>query len=283
MLWRSSLQFLHYNLQSKSKFMEHVGVASWFRRLCNAQSDFAAKERIVWVDIEGVPLNAWTRSTFQKISSKWGELVELEDGYADPLLQGNLNLFDSVGRARSNSRGIEEAENSVDRVSLKVLVMGLRYQGRRSNCRFLEEMITVVSKPKWGFSIGKVAFPLISAICLDRHLSDHRPILLKEVFSDFGPTPFRFYHSWLELPGFDDLVSKSWNSFTLDDSNDVQTAFLPNRQILDGPFIINEILARCKLKKQQAMIFKVDFAKAYDSVRWDYLDDVLISLVSCRS
>ncbi|GKE74675.1 hypothetical protein Tco_1536716, partial [Tanacetum coccineum] len=67
--------------KSKSKFMEHVGVASWFRRLCNAQSDFAAKERIVWVDIEGVPLNAWTRSTFQKISSKWGELVELEDGY----------------------------------------------------------------------------------------------------------------------------------------------------------------------------------------------------------
>nr|GEY07853.1 RNA-directed DNA polymerase, eukaryota, reverse transcriptase zinc-binding domain protein [Tanacetum cinerariifolium] len=59
--------------------------------------------------------------------------------------------------------------------------------------------------------------------------------------------------------------------------SDVQTAFLPNRQILDGPFIINEILARCKLKKQQAMIFKVDFAKAYDSIRWDFLDDVLIS------
>ncbi|GJR96169.1 RNA-directed DNA polymerase, eukaryota, nucleotide-binding alpha-beta plait domain protein [Tanacetum coccineum] len=71
--------------KSKSKFMEHVGVASWFRRLCNAQSDFAAKERIVWVDIEGVPLNAWTRSTFQKISSKWGELVELEDGRKDAL------------------------------------------------------------------------------------------------------------------------------------------------------------------------------------------------------
>ncbi|GKA56581.1 RNA-directed DNA polymerase, eukaryota [Tanacetum coccineum] len=55
----------------------------------------------------------------------------------------------------------------------------------------------------------------------------------------------------------------------------LQTAFLPNRQILDGPFIINEILARCKHKNQQAMFFKVDFAKAYDSIRWDYLDDVL--------
>nr|GFA00566.1 RNA-directed DNA polymerase, eukaryota [Tanacetum cinerariifolium] len=43
------------------------------------------------------------------------------------------------------------------------------------------------------------------------------------------------------------------------------TAFLHNKQILDGPFIINEILARCKLKKQQAMIFKVDFAMALSS------------------
>nr|GFA97241.1 hypothetical protein [Tanacetum cinerariifolium] len=255
------------------------------------------------------------------------------------------------------------------------------------------------------------SFPHISAICLDRHLLDHRPILPREVISEFGPTPFRFYHSWLGLPGFDDLVTKSWNSFVLDDSNgvmvdgnwiddpdlvksefrshftdrfqdpgsrrgslkflfpnhlsndqildlespiskeeirtavwgcgvdkspgpddfaigcnssfvalilkvldpkvvsdyhlisligslykvvtkilatrlslvildlisDVQTTFLPNRQILDGPFIINEILARCKLKKQQAMIFKVNFAKVYDSIRRDFLDDVLIS------
>ncbi|GJV74546.1 RNA-directed DNA polymerase, eukaryota [Tanacetum coccineum] len=56
---------------------------------------------------------------------------------------------------------------------------------------------------------------------------------------------------------------------------DVQTAFLPNRQILDGPFIVNEVLSWCKFKQKQAMVFKVDFAKAYDSVRWDFLDDVL--------
>ncbi|GJW02387.1 RNA-directed DNA polymerase, eukaryota, partial [Tanacetum coccineum] len=59
--------------------------------------------------------------------------------------------------------------------------------------------------------------------------------------------------------------------------SDVQTAFLPNRQILDGPFIINELLARCHQKNQRAMVFKVDFAKAYDSIRWDYLEDVLKS------
>ncbi|GJY42653.1 RNA-directed DNA polymerase, eukaryota, nucleotide-binding alpha-beta plait domain protein [Tanacetum coccineum] len=45
---------------TKEKFMKHVGVASWFTRLCNAQSDFVSNERIVWVDIEGVPLHAWS-------------------------------------------------------------------------------------------------------------------------------------------------------------------------------------------------------------------------------
>nr|GFB07172.1 RNA-directed DNA polymerase, eukaryota [Tanacetum cinerariifolium] len=33
-------------------------------------------------------------------------------------------------------------------------------------------------------------FPHISAICLDRHLSDHRPILLRDVIVNYGATPF---------------------------------------------------------------------------------------------
>ncbi|GJY48474.1 RNA-directed DNA polymerase, eukaryota [Tanacetum coccineum] len=48
--------------------------------------------------------------------------------------------------------------------------------------------------------------------------------------------------------------------------SDVQSAFIAERQILDGPFILNEVLQWCKVKKKQALIFKVDFEKAYDSV-----------------
>ncbi|GJR63244.1 RNA-directed DNA polymerase, eukaryota, reverse transcriptase zinc-binding domain protein [Tanacetum coccineum] len=48
-----------------------------------------------------------------------------------------------------------------------------------------------------------------------------------------------------------------------------------DRQILDGPFILNEVLQWCRKKRKHALIFKVDFEKAYDSVRWDFLDDVL--------
>nr|GEY52461.1 RNA-directed DNA polymerase, eukaryota [Tanacetum cinerariifolium] len=46
---------------------------------------------------------------------------------------------------------------------------------------------------------------------------------------------------------------------------DIQSAFVANRQILDGPFILNELLAWCKRKKNQAVIFKVDFSKAVTS------------------
>nr|GEX81064.1 RNA-directed DNA polymerase, eukaryota, reverse transcriptase zinc-binding domain protein [Tanacetum cinerariifolium] len=56
--------------------------------------------------------------------------------------------------------------------------------------------------------------------------------------------------------------------------NEVQSAFVADRQILDGPFILNELFQWCKSKKKHSFIFKVDFEKAYDPVRWDYLDDV---------
>ncbi|GJU20617.1 RNA-directed DNA polymerase, eukaryota, reverse transcriptase zinc-binding domain protein [Tanacetum coccineum] len=267
--------------------------------------------------------------------------------------------------------------------------------------------------------------PNISSITLDRYLSDHRPILMRESHHDYGPSPFRFFHYWFELEGFDTFVKQTWNdaqiespilvkneflsyfacrfnkppdyrlhidldfpdklsleqqmvlkievtreeikkavwdcgvdkspgpdgytfgfyrrywTFLEDDvveavlyffnhgqflksSNssfitlipntqeakmmkdfrpitligslykiiakilanrlvvvledlvfDVQSAFVAKRQILDGLFILNELFKWCKMKKKHTMIFKVDFEKAYDSVRWDYFDDVL--------
>ncbi|GJX69578.1 RNA-directed DNA polymerase, eukaryota, reverse transcriptase zinc-binding domain protein [Tanacetum coccineum] len=63
---------------------------------------------------------------------------------------------------------------------------------------------------KWGSKMSKLdrflvseiffdTFPHTSGLILEKGRSYHRPILLKQHMVDFGPTPFRFFHSWLEL------------------------------------------------------------------------------------
>ncbi|GJS21343.1 RNA-directed DNA polymerase, eukaryota [Tanacetum coccineum] len=54
--------------------------------------------------------------------------------------------------------------------------------------------------------------PNIKAVTLERFLSDHRPILLKENGYDYGPTPFRFFHHWLEMDGFNTFVENTWKN-----------------------------------------------------------------------
>nr|GFA84501.1 RNA-directed DNA polymerase, eukaryota [Tanacetum cinerariifolium] len=193
------------------------------------------------------------------------------------------------------------------------------------------------------------SLPSISYTSLDRFLSYHRSIIMREAHFDYGPIPFMFFHYWFELDDFDKmmiwkrrcltrrlkgrfrivvlikhpgqmvlhlvsiddigtllvtmLLMLSNGFFCLERSrkevtrlfitlipkvlanrlvtvldyivDEIQSAFETDRQILDGPFILNDILYWCKNKKKQYMIFKVDFEKAYDSVRRDFIDDIL--------
>ena len=54
------------------------------------------------------------------------------------------------------------------------------------------------------------ALPDIHITALDRLWSDHNPILLHVNKSDFGPTPFKLYNSWLLRDSFDDLIKSEW-------------------------------------------------------------------------
>ncbi|GKC63932.1 RNA-directed DNA polymerase, eukaryota, reverse transcriptase zinc-binding domain protein [Tanacetum coccineum] len=59
-----------------------------------------------------------------------------------------------------------------------------------------------------------------------------------------------------------------------------QLAFIKGRNILDGPLILNEVMAWYRKRKKDLMVFKVDFEKAFDSLRWDYLDLIMVNLVN---
>ena len=54
-----------------------------------------------------------------------------------------------------------------------------------------------------------------------------------------------------------------------------QSAFIAGRQILDTSLIANEVISFLKEKKMKALIFKVDFAKAFDSVNWNFLLSIM--------
>jgi hypothetical protein len=57
--------------------------------------------------------------------------------------------------------------------------------------------------------------------------------------------------------------------------SEAQTAFVRDRQILDGILIANEVVDEARKYKKELLLFKGDFEKAYDSVDWGYLDAVL--------
>ncbi|GJT08236.1 RNA-directed DNA polymerase, eukaryota [Tanacetum coccineum] len=49
----------------------------------------------------------------------------------------------------------------------------------------------------------------IRALCLDKHLSYHRPILMREMNVDYGLTPFRLFHSWFNKKALKTSI-KQW-------------------------------------------------------------------------
>lgn len=62
--------------------------------------------------------------------------------------------------------------------------------------------------------------------------------------------------------------------------SDNQCAFIKQRQIFDGILIANELIHSVKRKEGRcdSLIFKLDFSKAYDYVRWDFLNEVLVKM-----
>jgi len=50
-----------------------------------------------------------------------------------------------------------------------------------------------------------------------------------------------------------------------------QSAFIEGRGLLDSVLITNEVLEDYKRKRKRCIFFKVDYEKAYDSVKWDFI------------
>ena len=56
-----------------------------------------------------------------------------------------------------------------------------------------------------------------------------------------------------------------------------QSAFIKGRFILDGVLCLHEIVHDLRTKGTKVVVLKLDFEKAYDSVSWNFLRQVLLA------
>nr|GEV43913.1 hypothetical protein [Tanacetum cinerariifolium] len=70
-------------------------------------------------------------------------------------------------------------------------------------------MTNLIDLPLGGYSYTWAQKTATKMSKLDRFL----------ISKDYGPTPFRMFHSWFKMEGFDKLLEKSWKSMNLIESN----------------------------------------------------------------
>ncbi|XP_022024281.1 uncharacterized protein LOC110924594 [Helianthus annuus] len=70
----------------------------------------------------------------------------------------------------------------------------------------------------------KEQWPNASVTALDRIASDHRPIVLSTVQSDFGHIRFRFFNSWFEYPSFMEYMLQKCAVFSFSGPDDLALA-----------------------------------------------------------
>ncbi|GJR57763.1 hypothetical protein Tco_1499925 [Tanacetum coccineum] len=103
--------------------------------------------------------------------------------------------------------------------------------------------------------------PAMSGLILARHLSDHRPIILRDCDVDYGPIPFKTFHSWFNIEGFEQLVKDSWHNDVVVDLNDM--SYLKKKfQMLKKKIKIwaqqNRVKANVKRKEIQENLQNID-------------------------
>ncbi|GJZ34065.1 zinc finger CCCH domain-containing protein 19 [Tanacetum coccineum] len=54
--------------------------------------NFIPDERMIWIEIDGLPLNAWTTNAFKKIAGNWGETVFVDEDADENIANGRVRV-----------------------------------------------------------------------------------------------------------------------------------------------------------------------------------------------
>ncbi|GJT27996.1 hypothetical protein Tco_0908271 [Tanacetum coccineum] len=227
---------------SCSKFQENSTMKNLYSSIKTPLPSFKVAELMIWIEISGLPLCAWGLNAFKKVASLFGKFRFSKDEESTAMssrrvcistrsykqvsikiiVEVNGKMIDvqvheiveeeviKVGDTSDLSRppGFEHMKRS----SSSTILIGLPIGGRCYT--WMNKESTKIRKlDRFLFFEGILeVIPDIRVKAIDRMWSDHTPILLYVMKSDFGPTPFNFYNSWLNRDGFDDLIKSTWST-----------------------------------------------------------------------
>ncbi|KAF5810041.1 putative RNA-directed DNA polymerase [Helianthus annuus] len=161
----------------------------------------AVSRRAVWLEILGV------RNSLQGLWVVMGEFNEVRN--ANERLNSEFN------------------EANADAFNQFILSAGLvEYNMGGGSFTYISDNGRKLSKlDRYLVCLGFMEkWPNASVIALDREVSDHRPIILSTILSDFGHIPFRFFNSWFEFPGFLEFVLQKCGLFSFSGPGDLALA-----------------------------------------------------------
>ncbi|GKV44307.1 hypothetical protein SLEP1_g51499 [Rubroshorea leprosula] len=105
---------------------------------------------------------------------------------------------------------LEEASSKKNTGLIDLPLVGRRFTWYNSNGKYMSRIDRFLLTEEWILKWGDM-----KQWGLNRTVSDHCPILLKNEKMDWGPKPFKFFDAWLDQPGCKEFIRKVWKSTTV--------------------------------------------------------------------
>ncbi|GJS95132.1 putative RNA-directed DNA polymerase, eukaryota, reverse transcriptase zinc-binding domain protein [Tanacetum coccineum] len=71
------------NQKACQRFKDKDSMKAYFSEITHVSRNFVVDEKLVWIEIDGLPLCAWSSEAFKKIGSLWGKFMFFEDDTRD--------------------------------------------------------------------------------------------------------------------------------------------------------------------------------------------------------
>ncbi|KAD4178488.1 hypothetical protein E3N88_27079 [Mikania micrantha] len=144
----------------------------------------------------------------------WQELLQIKNtNVGSWIIMGDFNTI-RISSDRSSGAPIDKAAKDFNEFIMKAELGELNMYGGKYT--WVKDDGSALSKLD-RFLLCKSMihrWPMATTKILDRKWSDHKPIVLIAAATDFGPSPFRFYNSWLLYPELFEVVNSSWKNHT---------------------------------------------------------------------